>query len=91
MAALTVQLRNKGAITLPIEIRRQYDLNEGDIFTLVDLGDGSFFLTPKVLQVERLGNQVQQIMEQAGVTVDDVLKVLAEERERYYQDHYEQE
>lgn len=91
MPAIAVQIRNKGAITLPVEVRRQYGLNEGDVLTLVDLGDGSFFLTPRVLQVGRLGDQVQQIMEQSGVTADDVVKVLAEERERYYHDHYDQE
>ena len=91
MAAIAVQIRNKGAITLPVEVRRQYGLNEGDVLTLVDLGDGSFFLTPRVLQLERLGDQVQHLMEQSGVTADDVMKVLAEERERYYRDHYDQE
>jgi bifunctional DNA-binding transcriptional regulator/antitoxin component of YhaV-PrlF toxin-antitoxin module len=33
------------AITLPVELRRQYDLKEEDILTLFDLGDGSFLLT----------------------------------------------
>jgi bifunctional DNA-binding transcriptional regulator/antitoxin component of YhaV-PrlF toxin-antitoxin module len=39
----TIQIRKKGSITLPLESRHKYDLDEGDIFTLIDLGDGSFF------------------------------------------------
>ena len=45
MTTTTVQIRRKGVITLPVALRRQYGLDEGDVFTLVDLGDGSFLLT----------------------------------------------
>jgi hypothetical protein len=56
--------------------------------TLEDLGDGSFLLTPGVSQVARLGDRVAEVMEQEGVSSEEVLKVLAEEREHYYQEHY---
>ena len=36
----TIQIRSKGSITLPIELRRKYRLNEGDAFTLIDMGEG---------------------------------------------------
>ncbi len=91
MASMTVQLRGKGAITLPADLRSRYGLQEGDVFTLVDLGDGSFFLTPRLLQVERLGDEVGRLLEEADTSVEDVLKVLQEERERYYHDHYVQD
>jgi bifunctional DNA-binding transcriptional regulator/antitoxin component of YhaV-PrlF toxin-antitoxin module len=48
MSTMTVQIRRKGVITLPIELCRRYNLDEGDVFTLVDLGDGSILLTPGV-------------------------------------------
>lgn len=54
MVTMTVQIRRKGVITLPVEMRRRYGLDEGDVFTLLDLGDGSFLLTPRVSQVGRL-------------------------------------
>jgi AbrB family looped-hinge helix DNA binding protein len=84
----TLQIRSKGVVTLPIELRRKYGLQEGDIITLVDLGDGSFILTPLITQVDRLGDRVAQIMEEEGVTLDDILSALDEERERYYQERY---
>jgi bifunctional DNA-binding transcriptional regulator/antitoxin component of YhaV-PrlF toxin-antitoxin module len=88
MATMTVQIRRKGVITLPVELRRRYGLDEGDVFTLVDLGDGSFLLTPQVSQVARLGDQVARVMAEEGVGLEEMLKVLDEERELYYRDHY---
>jgi bifunctional DNA-binding transcriptional regulator/antitoxin component of YhaV-PrlF toxin-antitoxin module len=88
MATMTVQIRRKGVITLPVELRRRYGLDEGDVFTLVDLGNGSFLLTPQVSQVARLGDQVARVMAEEGVGLEEMLKVLDEERELYYRDHY---
>lgn len=86
MSTMTVQIRRKGTITLPAELRRQYRLDEGDVFTLVDMGDGSFLLTPRVSAVSKLGDQVRQAMTEADVTLDDMLKAVNEERERYHQE-----
>jgi AbrB family looped-hinge helix DNA binding protein len=82
--ALSVQIRRKGVITLPVELRNRYGLDEGDVLTLEDLGDGSFLLTPRVSRVARLGDRVAKLMREEGVSPDDVLKVLEEEREKYY-------
>jgi bifunctional DNA-binding transcriptional regulator/antitoxin component of YhaV-PrlF toxin-antitoxin module len=90
MTTMTVQIRRKGLITLPVELRRQYGLGEGDVFTLVDLGNGSFLLTPRVSQIARLGDQVARLMEEEGVTLEEMLEVLDKERENYYQEHYAQ-
>lgn len=87
-ASTTIQIRGKGAVTLPIELRRKYGLSEGDIITLIDLGDGSFLLTPKLTHVDRLGDRVAQAMEKEGISLDDILTALDEERERYYQERY---
>ncbi len=88
MTANIIQIRKKGSLTVPIEIRNKYGLNEGDIFTLIDLGDGSFMLTPRVSQVNRLGHQIAEMVKEENISVDDLLSSLDEERERYYKDHY---
>jgi AbrB family looped-hinge helix DNA binding protein len=84
----TIQIRGKGAVTIPVELRRKYGLDEGDIITLIDLGDGSFLLTPKVTKVDRMGDRVAQAMAKEGVSLDEILTALDEERERYYQERY---
>ena len=84
----TIQLREKGVITLPISLRRKYSLRPGDVFSLVELGEGAFALTPKPSRVAALGDKVSEILQDAGVSVEDVLQTLAEKRERYYSEHY---
>jgi bifunctional DNA-binding transcriptional regulator/antitoxin component of YhaV-PrlF toxin-antitoxin module len=88
MSINTIQVRKKGNITLPIDLRNKYGVDEGDLFTLIDLGDGAFLLTPRVSQVNRLGDRVSEILSNEGVSLDDLLSTLDEERERYYQEHY---
>ena len=86
--ATTVQIRGKGTVTLPIELRRKYGLEEGDVITLIDLGGGSILLTPFVTRVDRLGDRVAQAMTEEEVSLDEILTALDEERERYYQERY---
>ena len=88
MTTNTIQVRKKGNFTLPIDLRNKYGVDEGDIFTLIDMGDGSFLLTPHISQVNRLGDRVAEILSEEGVSLDDLLNTLDDERERYYHDHY---
>ena len=83
-----VQMRGKGAVTLPVELRRKYGLDEGDVFALIELGDGCFLLTPRIPQVDRLGDRVAEALAQEGVSVEQLLTVLEEEREQYYRERY---
>jgi bifunctional DNA-binding transcriptional regulator/antitoxin component of YhaV-PrlF toxin-antitoxin module len=84
----TIQIRGKGNVTLPIDLRRKYGLDEGDVITLIDLGDGSFLLTPVVTRVDRLGDRIAQALDEEGVSLDELLSALDEERESYYQERY---
>ena len=84
----TIQIRKKGSLTLPVELRTKYDLDEGDVFTLIDLGEGSFLLTPRVSQITRLGSRISEILRDDNVSLDDLLSTLDQERESYYREHY---
>lgn len=85
-----LQVRKKGTLTLPVELRRKYSIDEGDIITLIDLEDGSFLLTPQVTYLDRFGDRVARALREANVTEEELLAALDEERERYYQEHYVQ-
>ncbi len=91
MITNTVQVRKKGSLTLPMELRAKYGMEEGDVFTLIDMGDGSFVLTPRILQVKRLGDKVAEIFEEQGLSLDDLLITLDNEREQFYKEHYAKE
>ena len=87
----TLQIRKKGSVTLPVELRHKYDLDEGDVFTLIDLGDGSFLLTPRVSKVNRLGDRIAEILAEGHISESELVDALDEERQRYYQEHYAQD
>ena len=91
MTTNTVQVRKKGSITLPMDLRAKYGTEEGDVFTLIDMGDGSFVLTPRMLQVKRLGDRVAEILDEQNLSLDDLLTTLDNEREQFYKEHYAKE
>jgi bifunctional DNA-binding transcriptional regulator/antitoxin component of YhaV-PrlF toxin-antitoxin module len=84
----TIQIRGKGAVIIPIETLQKYGLDEGDIITLIDLGNGSFLLTPGVSKVARFGDRIPAVLEEEGISLEKLLTALDEERERYYQERY---
>ncbi len=88
MSEATIQLRDKGVITLPVSLRRKYKMRSGDVFAVSDLGEGIFMITPKNSRVAALGDEVASILQAEGVTVEEILEGLDEERERYYRECY---
>jgi len=86
----TVRIGNKGVITLPVELRRQYGLEVGDVLTVADAGDGTIVLAPMISEVARQGDRVAELLDEYGVSTDEILQQLEEEREIYYRQHFAQ-
>jgi len=59
----------------------------GDIFRLVDL-DGIYVLTPVTPRVPELAREIEQARMEAGLSIEEMLVALREQRERYYQEKY---
>jgi AbrB family looped-hinge helix DNA binding protein len=78
----TVQVRDRGVLTLPAELREKYGIQPGDTFRLVDL-DGVFVLTPMAPMVPELAREIERARIEAGLSTDDLLRTLREQRERY--------
>lgn len=83
----TIQVRQRGTITLPVELRQKYDISDGDILRLVDL-DGILVLTPMTPMVPELAREIERIRLEAGLTIEELLVSLREQRERYYAENY---
>lgn len=81
-----VQMRDRGQITIPAEVRKATGAKDGDVFTLIPVGDG-FFLVRKKLVVPELLDKMQKMLEEAGVTLDDLLEELETQRKRYNREH----
>ena len=84
----TLQIRSKGTITLPASLRKKYKLEEGEVLTIIDLGEGTFLLKPKALQMDKLSKRAARILKEDDVSLDDILKTLDEERKKYYEEKY---
>ena len=83
----TVQIRQRGTLTLPAELREKYGIQPGDTFRLVDL-DGIFVLTPMVTMVPELAREIERARLETGLGIEELLSGLREQRERYYQENY---
>lgn len=75
-----IRLRGRGQITVPQTVRDNLNVTEGDILTLLQVGD-VVLLTPKRPQVPRLADKIVDLMEAEGVSLADLLSGLEEERE----------
>jgi bifunctional DNA-binding transcriptional regulator/antitoxin component of YhaV-PrlF toxin-antitoxin module len=84
----TIQVRDRGVLTLPAELREKYGIQSGDTFRLVDL-DGMFVLTPMVPMVPELAREIERARIEAGLSTDDLLRSLREQRERYQREHHD--
>jgi bifunctional DNA-binding transcriptional regulator/antitoxin component of YhaV-PrlF toxin-antitoxin module len=84
---LTIQVRERGVVTLPAELREKYKIENGKIFHLVDL-DGIFVVVPMVPMVPELANEIERIRLEAGLSVDELLNDLRKQRERYDLEKY---
>lgn len=83
----TVQVRQRGALTLPADLREKYGIRTGDTFRLVDF-DGIFVLTPMAPMAPELAREIERLRLEAGLTTDELLAGLREQRERYYAERY---
>lgn len=87
MDTATVQVRQRGTLTLPAELRQKYDIQAGDTFRVIDL-DGIFVLTPMIPIVPELAREIEKVRLEAGLDTADLLRALREERTKYVADVY---
>ena len=82
-----IQVGKRGGLTLPKSLRQKYNIHGGDVLTLLDLG-GTFVLIPKVSIVDRLADEIARKLQDKGISLEEMLRSLREEREGYYEEHY---
>jgi AbrB family looped-hinge helix DNA binding protein len=79
----TVQIRKRGTVTLPANLRKKYGIREGDTYRVIDLG-GTFVLAPMMATVSELAREIERVRVEAGLSTEELLRALREERARYY-------
>jgi bifunctional DNA-binding transcriptional regulator/antitoxin component of YhaV-PrlF toxin-antitoxin module len=78
----TIQLAQRGVLTLPKSIRQAYHLEPGDELTLIDLG-GVFVLSPRRSEIDALAGQISQSLSEKGESLESMLQALRQAREKY--------
>jgi bifunctional DNA-binding transcriptional regulator/antitoxin component of YhaV-PrlF toxin-antitoxin module len=73
---VTVQIRSKGMITLPIDLREKYKLEKGKMLSVIDLGDGKMLLTTKASRLNQITARIEENLKEENVTFDNVLEQL---------------
>ncbi len=71
MEVNTIQIQQRGVITLPAKLRQRHNLEPGDTLTLIDL-DGTFLVTPKVSLVPKLAAEIECLRQEAGLRMEDL-------------------
>ena len=78
----TIQISN-GTFTLPAEFLEKYRLEEGETFSIADLGNGSFLLSPRRSRIDELADQIRVELEARGESLESMLRTLREVRAEY--------
>lgn len=73
---LTVQVTQRGLVTLPKALREAYRIQEGDL-------GGVFVLSPRRSEVDRLADQLRAALIEEGESLESMLQAVREERQRY--------
>jgi len=81
--SFTIQIRRKGTITLPSDMRNKYGLHEGEVLSLMDLGNGAFLLSLRRSRVDELAEKMRVELESRGESLESMLATLREVRAEY--------
>ncbi len=82
MQTFTLQVAQRGLVTLPKEVRQAHNIQPGQQMTLLDL-DGVFVLSRRPSQVDALADRIAAELVERGETLESMLQTLREVRADY--------
>ena len=65
----SVQINQRGLMTIPKELRDIYAIKTGDQMTILDLGD-IFVLNPQRSEIDRLADEMRTTLVEKGKSLD---------------------
>jgi hypothetical protein len=63
-------------------------LEEGQAVSIIPIGD-SILITPRRLELDEARRQLRRIVKESGLTVEEILAGLEEERAGFYKETYD--
>ncbi len=83
----TAEIKSRGQLTIPKKLREAGSLEEGQVVSIISLGD-AIIVTPKRLELEEARREIKKIIKRSGVSPEELLKGIDEEREKLYKELY---
>lgn len=81
------RVRDRGQLTIPKEIREKGSLDEGEAVTIIPVGE-AILVSPQKLGLEEARREIRKLMKKSGVTAEELLEGLKEERGKLYEETY---
>ena len=85
--SITAEIKSRGQLTIPKKIRVISHLEEGQIVSIIPVGD-SVIITPRRLELDDARREVKRILKETGISLEELLAGLKEEREKLYRETY---
>jgi len=82
-----VKLRERGQLTIPYEYRKELGIGKEDVLNVLKIGD-VLILVPKQLAGDVVSKKIEASMKKKGLTLDNLLKNLREQRKKYSRETY---
>jgi len=83
----TTEIRNRGQLTIPKKIRDLSHLEEGQMVSIIPVGN-SILISPKKLALDEARAQMRKLLKESGLSIDEAINALKEEREILYEETY---
>lgn len=82
------EIKARGQLTIPKKVREAGNLYEGEVVSIIPVGD-TLIITPKKLELEEARREIRKILKASGVSIEDLIEGLKEERGALFKEIYE--
>ena len=81
------RVRGRGQLTIPKGIREEGSLYDGEAVTIIPVGE-AILVSPQKLGIEEARREIHKLLKRSGVTAEQLLEGLREERAKLYEETY---
>lgn len=81
------EIKARGQLTIPKKIREKSHLEEGQVVSIIPVGD-SLVITPRRLELDEARREIKKILKAAKLSPEELLDGLKKERNDLYEEVY---
>jgi AbrB family looped-hinge helix DNA binding protein len=81
------EIKARGQLTIPKKIRENSQLDEGQVVSIIPVGD-SLIITPNRLELDEARREIKKVLRASGSSLEELLAGLKEERPALAKESY---